>query len=179
MVFRSGAGPSPLPFKELTAESLASQLLEAFKPEMLERAKELGDRIKEENGCAVGAASFHQQMNVEGMRCMMAPSRVAVWQVNTKTDHIRLSAFAATVLTNKGIIDVNHLKLYRSSEYLVEEFFMASNLSGANPVLGTIGSVTSQLINWPINGPPTFSFFCSLTTIYNLYDLVFIESCFN
>lgn len=151
MVARAGAGPSPIPFTELTAESLANQILEALKPETLERAKELGDRIKEENGCAVGAASFHQQMNVKNMRCMMAPSRVAVWQLSTKTDHIRLSAFAATVLASEGTIDVNHLTLYRPCNYLVEEFFMASSLSGANPVLGTIGSFTSHLLNWPVN----------------------------
>ena len=154
MVARAGAGPSPIPSKELTADGLANAILEALKPETLERAKELGERIREEKGCEVGAASFHAQMNVNRLRCMMASSRVAVWRVKTKgskKDDIRLSAFAATVLGNEGILDVNQLKLYRPCEYAVEEHVVVSNLSGANPILGTLGSFASGVIHWPIN----------------------------
>jgi hypothetical protein len=154
MVVRAGAGPSPIPYKELTAEGLANAILEALKPETLERARELGERIREEKGCEAGAASFHAQMDVARLRCMMAPNRAAVWRVNTngsKTDDVRLSAFAATVLGSEGILDVNQLRLYRPCEYAVEEHFMVSNLSGANPILSTFGSVASGLIHWPIN----------------------------
>jgi UDP:flavonoid glycosyltransferase YjiC (YdhE family) len=88
MVARAGAGPSPIPFKELTSERLANAILEALKPETLERAKELGERIREEKGCEAGAASFHAQMNVDKLRCMMAPSRPAVWR-SRPMDHGR------------------------------------------------------------------------------------------
>jgi hypothetical protein len=154
MVARAGAGPSPIPYKDLTAEGLANAILVALKPETLERAKELGERIREEKGCEAGAASFHAHMDVRRLRCMIAPSRAAVWQVRTKgsaTEDIRLSAFAAAVLGNEGILDVNQLKLYRPCEYAVAEEFMISNLSGANPIIGTLGSVASGLIHWPIN----------------------------
>jgi hypothetical protein len=154
MVARAGAGPSPIPFKDLTAEGLANAILTALKPETLERAKELGERIREEKGCEAGAASFHAQMNINNLRCMMAPTRAAVWQLQTsslKTEDIRLSAFAATVLGNEGIVDVNQLRLYRPCEYAVEESIIVSNLSGANPVIGTLGSVASGLIRWPVN----------------------------
>jgi hypothetical protein len=154
MVARAGAGPSPIHNKDLTAEGLANAILEALKPETLERAKELGERIREEKGCEAGAASFHAQMNVDKMRCLMAPTRTAVWQLKTsgsKTENVRLSAFAATVLGNEGIIDINALELYRPCEYAVEEHFLISNLSGPNPVLGTMGSFTSHLINMPVN----------------------------
>ena len=154
MVAHAGAGPSPIPSKELTAEGLANAILEALKPEMLERAKELGERIREEKGCEAGAASFHAQMDVDRLRCLMAPGRAAVWRVKTKrskTDDIRLSAFAATVLGNEGALDVNQLRLYRPCEYAVEEHVVVSNMSGPNPILSTLGSFTSSLINWPIN----------------------------
>lgn len=84
----------------------------------------------------------------------MAPSRAAVWQVNTKGSKrgdLRLSAFAATVLGNEGVLDVNQLILYRPCEYAVEEHFMVSNFSGPTPVLSTMGSFASGLIHWPIN----------------------------
>lgn len=152
MVARAGAGPSPIPFKELTAEGLATAILHALKPETLERAKELGERIREETGCETGAASFHARLNVDKLRCLMSPGRAAVWQVNTKghTENIRLSAFAAAVLGNEGLLDINQLILYRPCEYAVEENFMVSNLSGANPILSTVGSFAHHLVHYPI-----------------------------
>jgi hypothetical protein len=154
MIARAGAGPSPIPFKELTADGLASAIIEALKPETLERAKELGERIREEKGCEVGAKSFHAQMNIERLRCMIARDRVAVWEVKTnesKVENIRLSAFAAAVLGEEGILDVNLLRPYRPCSYAVEEQFMVSNLSGPNPIISTLGSFGSALIHWPIN----------------------------
>ncbi|KAH7311031.1 UDP-glucose,sterol transferase [Rhexocercosporidium sp. MPI-PUGE-AT-0058] len=154
MVARAGAGPSPIPFKDLTAETLTAGILEALRPETLERAKELGNRIREEKGSEAGAASFHAQMDVDSLRCTMVPSRVAVWQVNTKgskTSDIKLSAFAATVLGDEGMIDVNQLKLYRPCEYAVEEHAVIANLSGANPITGTLGSIASGILHYPVN----------------------------
>ncbi|KAL2062308.1 hypothetical protein VTL71DRAFT_6574 [Oculimacula yallundae] len=154
MVARAGAGPSPIPFKDLTVESLTAGILEALKPETLERAKILGDRIREEKGSEAGAASFHAQMDVPKLRCIMAPSRVAVWQVITKgssTENIRLSAFAASVLGDEGLIDVNQLKLYRPVEYAVEEISVIANFSGANPITGTLGSIASGLLHYPVD----------------------------
>ena len=154
MVARAGAGPSPIPYKELTAQGLANAILEALKPETLERARELGESIREERGCEAGAASFHAQMDVDRLRCMMVPGRPAVWRVKTKgpeTEDVRLSAFAATVLGNEGALDLNQLRLYRPCDYAVEELVAISNITAANPVLSTIGSVASGIIHWPIN----------------------------
>ncbi|EXJ71992.1 uncharacterized protein A1O5_04495 [Cladophialophora psammophila CBS 110553] len=154
MVARAGAGPTPVPSKELTADRLANAILEALKPETLERARELGERIKEEKGTEVGAASFHTQMGVNHLRCQMAPSRPAVWSVKTKgsnTEDIRLSAFAATVLGNEGLLDVNQLTIYRPCEYPVEFGTISSHVVGPNPVLSTMGSITSSIVHIPIN----------------------------
>jgi hypothetical protein len=95
--------------KQLTADKLAAALIEALKPETLERAKELGFKIKEENGCEVGGKSFHDLLDVDTLRCSLAPSRAAVWRVKrTKT---RLSAFAANVLASENLLDFADLKL--------------------------------------------------------------------
>ena len=110
MVGRVGAGPRAIPYKQLTADGLANAIREALRPETLERAKALGERIREEKGCEAGSKNFQAQMDVNRLRCMMAPSRAAVWRVKTKqskTDDIRLSAFAATVLGNEGLLNVN------------------------------------------------------------------------
>lgn len=154
MVARAGAGPSPIPYKELTADGLANAILHALKPETLERAKELGERIREENGCETGAASFHAHMNIDRLRCLMASNRPAVWRVKTlgsRGHEVRLSAFAAAVLGNEGLLDLNQLELYRPCEYEVAEGAMAANMAGANPILGTFGSIASGIAHWPIN----------------------------
>lgn len=152
MVARAGAGPTPIPFKELTSQNLADAISFSLKSETLERAKELGDRICEEKGCAVGADSFHKQMNMSLMRCQVTPSRVAVWALKTKTGSlVRLSAFAATVLGDEGLLDMNDLRLYRPYAYEVEQSVTVSNLSNANPVMSTIGSFASGLIHVPVN----------------------------
>jgi UDP:flavonoid glycosyltransferase YjiC (YdhE family) len=109
MIARAGAGPTPIPFRQLTADKLSAAILEALKPMTLEKAKELGARISKENGTEIGGKSFHDHLDIDSLRCSLAPSRVAVWRVKrTKT---RLSALAAAVLANEGLLDFNDLKV--------------------------------------------------------------------
>ncbi|TVY18886.1 Sterol 3-beta-glucosyltransferase UGT80B1 [Lachnellula arida] len=152
MVARAGAGPSPILFKDLDAEGLSKAILKALEPETLERAKELGERIREEKGCEAGAASFHKQLDVDRLRCSMCLDKVAVWRVKTKgsKENVKLSAFAATILGDEGLIDVNQLELYRPCKYPVEEHFVLSNLSGPTPFMSTVGNFGSYVLNFPI-----------------------------
>ncbi|KUJ08881.1 UDP-Glycosyltransferase/glycogen phosphorylase [Mollisia scopiformis] len=148
MVARAGAGPLPIPYKQLTSEKLAAAILEAIKPETLERAKELGEKIKEEQGCDVGGKSFHDLLDVDSLRCSLAPSRVAVWRIKrTKT---RLSALAANVLSSEGLVDFADLKLYRSREYDTEEGPWDPISGGASALLGTIASLGMGVADFPI-----------------------------
>lgn len=109
MVAKAGAGPLPIPNKVLTASKLAAAILEALNPTVLLRAQELGERIRSEKGSDNGGQSFHDALDVDALRCSLVPSRVAVWRVKRTT--VRLSAFAAAVLGNEGMLDFNELKL--------------------------------------------------------------------
>ena len=113
MVAKAGAGPLPIPSKQLTADKLAGAILEALKPATLRKAQELGAKIRSEKGSEVGAQSFHEKLNIDSLRCAVAPSRAAVWRVKRTT--VRLSAFAATTLGNEGLLDFNDLKLSATS----------------------------------------------------------------
>ncbi|TVY83568.1 Sterol 3-beta-glucosyltransferase UGT80B1, partial [Lachnellula suecica] len=148
MVARAGAGPLPIPYKQLTVDNLAAALTEALKPETLAKANELGDRIKEEKGNEIGAKSFHDMLDVDSLRCSLAPNRVAVWRVKrTKT---RLSAFAANVLSSEGLLDFADLKLYRPKEYETEDGPWDPISGGASALLGTIGSMTMGVADLPL-----------------------------
>lgn len=119
MVAKAGAGPVPIPNKQLTAEKLAVGITDALKQSTLSRAQELGARISSEKGTDAGAQSFHDRLDVESLRCAVAPSRAAVWRVKRTT--IRLSAFAATALGNEGLIDFNDLKLLGRFSFMTNE----------------------------------------------------------
>jgi hypothetical protein len=109
MVSRAGAGPDPIPYKDLTAEKLAGAINEALKPESLDRAQELCDKIKQEDGTQKGAQSFHQMLNYEEMRCAIMPNKPAVWRL--KRTNVKLSAKAATVLAQQGEVNFSEMKL--------------------------------------------------------------------
>ena len=109
MVAKAGAGPDPIPYKELTAEKLANAIREALKPKSLEKAAELSAKISKEQGAQVGAQSFHQMLKYDDLRCAVAPNHPAVWRV--KRTQVRLSAIAATVLSQEGELSFSDLKL--------------------------------------------------------------------
>lgn len=148
MTAKAGAGPHPVPYKELTAEKLANAIKEALKPESLERAAELSAKISKEHGAETGAHSFHKQLHVDTIRCHLAPSRGAVWRI--KRTNIRLSAFAATVLGNEGLLDFGDLKLYRSREYDTEDGPWEPITGGASALIGTIGNLSMGIADFPI-----------------------------
>ncbi|KAJ4358224.1 uncharacterized protein N0V89_002804 [Didymosphaeria variabile] len=68
MVAKAGAGPEPIPYKDLTAEKLADAIREALKPESLAKAAELSAKIAKEQGAQVGAQSFHQMLKYDDLR---------------------------------------------------------------------------------------------------------------
>lgn len=109
MTAKAGAGPPPIPYKDLTADKLAEAINTALKPESVERAKELAAKISQEQGGQNGAQSFHQMVDYEGLRCMAAPEKAAVWRV--KRTQVRLSAKAAAVLVQEGELNFDELKL--------------------------------------------------------------------
>ena len=110
MVWKAGAGPKPIPSKQLTSGNLAAAIDEALQPSVLERAQEMAARIALEKGTEDGAKNFHANLDIDSLRCALAPSRVAVWRI--KRTKIRLSAFAATVLGSEGLLEFSNLKLY-------------------------------------------------------------------
>jgi hypothetical protein len=148
MVARAGAGPLPVPYKQLTADKLAKAIVEALKPETLEKAKELGAKIKEENGCEQGGKSFHDMLNADSLRCSLFPGKVAVWR--TARTKIKLSALAAAVLADKGLIDFADLRLYRPREYDTEDGPWDPISGGASALIGTVASLAMGVADFPI-----------------------------
>lgn len=109
MIARANAGPEPIRYKHLTAQKLSEAIKTCLDPNIQERATFLGNKIRQEAGTDVGARSFHRHMDVDTMRCSLAPSRVATWRV--RRTKVRLSPLAMSVLVNAGILEYKDVKL--------------------------------------------------------------------
>ncbi|KAG6195338.1 hypothetical protein E4U35_008472 [Claviceps purpurea] len=109
MIAKANAGPEPIPYKDLTAEKLAEAIKICLEPNTLARAAELGTKIRKEAGTDVGARSFHRHMDIENMRCSLAPSRAATWRV--RRTKVRLSPLAMSVLVDAGLLEYDDVKL--------------------------------------------------------------------
>jgi UDP:flavonoid glycosyltransferase YjiC (YdhE family) len=96
MIYRGGAGPKPIAYKDLTAEDLAESIEFALKPETCEAASKMAAQIQNEDGKVEGARQFHEALNIDAMRCDLCPDRLAVWR--HKPSGKKLSALAVTVL---------------------------------------------------------------------------------
>lgn len=109
MISRAGAGPDPIPFKQLSGEKLAEAIRHCLKPETQARAQDLGNKIREEKGTDVGGKSFHDHLDTDALRCSIEPSRAAAWRV--RRTKVRLSPMVAAVLVDRGLIKYSDLKL--------------------------------------------------------------------
>lgn len=148
MVARAGAGPDPIPNKQLTAENLAEGIKKCLEPETLERAAEMAQSIAKERGSDVGAQSFHQFLEVDKMRCSLAPSRPAVWRI--KRTQARLSAMAACTLSQEGLLDFNSLKLFRARDYEVDDGPWEPISGATGALVGTISGMMLGVADLPI-----------------------------
>lgn len=109
MVARAGAGPQPIRYKDLTADSLAAAIDEALQPTTISKAKAFGQSMAHEKGTEAGTQRFHQMLDMENIRCTLTPERTAVWWLKRKK--IKLSAFAAALLAHEEMLDMSDLKL--------------------------------------------------------------------
>ena len=109
MVARAGAGPEPIPYKDLTADKLASAIEFALQPSTLSSAAVMAKQIAAEDGTKAGVDHFHQELNMQSLQCSLLPGSKAAWKV--KKSNIKLSPLAASVLIENGSIHVDQLTL--------------------------------------------------------------------
>ncbi|KAJ6262040.1 Sterol 3-beta-glucosyltransferase [Drechslerella dactyloides] len=147
MVNRAGAGPPPVPFKELTAEKLAESITFALSPEAQMAAGAIADKIKQEQGTVTGTDSFHASLDKQRLRCLVDPRRTAVWRV--KRTEVRLSAAAAAYLHQSGLLYYSDLKLCRHQEWQTASGPIEPISGAAGALLGTIGSVMVGMGSFP------------------------------
>ncbi|PPQ82369.1 hypothetical protein CVT25_008330 [Psilocybe cyanescens] len=155
MIYKAGAGPKPIPHKELNVQKLRDAITFATSSAAKEAAKGLAQRIYEDNGVRKGLESFYMHLPLLNMRCDLDPSRVAVWwsdeqasispsMTNLLSSYpviyqcLKLSAFAAQTLADAKLISLQTLKLHRSKEYKFRKKVADPLTGGANAMFWTL-----------------------------------------
>ncbi|KAH7208396.1 hypothetical protein BKA60DRAFT_464800 [Fusarium oxysporum] len=133
MIARAGAGPTPIPFKKMTAESLAASILFALNPEVKEAAQRLAQTIMQEDGASNAAMDFLNRLDVDELRCDLCPDRLAIWK--HKSTGTRLSGFAMTCLVDKKLVQPNDSKLLQHRHWYVNE-------GAEHPIIGAVAAAS-------------------------------------
>lgn len=68
MIHRAGAGPSPIPQKELSVEKLAEAFKYAVSEDASKAAQKMGEQIRSEKGEEKGVSAFHRHLPLMNMR---------------------------------------------------------------------------------------------------------------
>lgn len=151
MINKSGAGPPPVPYKNLTVEILADGIKSCLSDETRDSAQKIAESIEAEgDGAANAMASFHRSLVLKGkysMRCSILEDRVAVW--NIKKKNVRLCALAAEILMKEKKINPKQLKLIRHNEWNDFEGPGEPITGGASALLGTATGITAGIGSVP------------------------------
>ncbi|KAI0883512.1 glycosyltransferase family 1 protein [Annulohypoxylon maeteangense] len=142
MVSSAGAGPTPVPYKKLTAETLAEGIQFCMTSEALKAAQRISKSIEVEGDGAENAVrAFHHNLTLSGessMRCSILDNHVAVWRVERTS--VRLSALAADIIVSHGLISWRKLRLMRHKEF--------NDFEGpGEPITGIVASLVGTVGN--------------------------------
>lgn len=109
MIAKAGAGPIPVPFKQMTSESLAESIQFALKDEVKVAVRGMAESIAAEDGSGDTVRDFERKLDLDGMRCQLCPERLAIWRDKRTGAH--LSGFAMAALAHQKLLDPKDIRL--------------------------------------------------------------------
>lgn len=112
MVAAAGAGPKPIPQKQLNSTNLAEAIRFCLSPEASEAAMGLADQMASESGVRRAVASFHANLPLDTMRCDISPNRPACWTLKKGGRTMKLSKAAAGIIVDNSKVEWSDLKRY-------------------------------------------------------------------
>lgn len=111
MVAAAGVGPNPIPYKFLTADSLATSIQFCLSPEVKKPANTIAQKLRASSGVRNAVRSFHAQLPMVQIRCDILCDQPAVWSYKHRGRELKLSGITAEILAQYLKIDRKKLKL--------------------------------------------------------------------
>ncbi|CAG8117443.1 unnamed protein product [Penicillium olsonii] len=136
MIFRAGAGPSPIPYASLNFQRLTAAIQFCLTPEAREAAHRISLKMKNEAGVDAAVESFHRNLPIDRMRCDLIPNQVASWKYKKSAFSLSLSKKAAQILIENHKITKGHLELHHANPIVIEN-------RRWDPISGMISAATT------------------------------------
>ncbi|KAJ7905039.1 hypothetical protein B0H13DRAFT_2023706 [Mycena leptocephala] len=141
MVAAAGAGPKPIPHKELDVPKLVDAITFCLTPAAASAARTIADKMRSESGVETAVASFHANLPLARLKCDILPDRPATWTLRKGRRKLRLSKLAAEVLVQNSKCDRKALKPCDTKKIRIENRRW-DPLTGANSAaLGTLSDM--------------------------------------
>lgn len=110
VVASAGAGPAPIPQKELKVSVLVQGFNYLTSAPAAEAARAIAQKMRSETGVQAAVESFHRHLPRDAMSCDVTRSQVARWTVSKNKRVVKLSDQAVAVLIARKLIKLNELE---------------------------------------------------------------------
>lgn len=116
MVANAGAGPSPIPQRQLTSNNLAEAINFCLLDTTMLAAQKLSDRMRHETGVKTAVDLFHANIPApDDMRCDLLNDRAAAWVYSGDSRKgsrrkMKLSKLAAEILVDESVLPADKLR---------------------------------------------------------------------
>lgn len=111
MVATAGAGPAPIPHKQLTVDTLAEGIRYCLREQTATAASAIAQKINSESGVQAAVSSFHRNLPLDRLQCDLYPSQPAVWSLSLGRRKLKLSKIAAELLVANKLIEKKNLTM--------------------------------------------------------------------
>ncbi|KAF9883640.1 UDP-Glycosyltransferase [Aspergillus nanangensis] len=150
MVATTGAGPEPIPYKDLTAANLADAIAFCLTPHAAAVAQFIAESIHQEPGVDAAVKSFHAHLPKHRMACDILKGELAVWKITRYGRLIKLSAAAALILKREGHVQEKDVSPYQSKPFTISirrwEPFTAISSASFSAITGMADATTGVFI---------------------------------
>ncbi|TID06557.1 Sterol 3-beta-glucosyltransferase UGT80A2 [Colletotrichum higginsianum] len=145
MVADAGAGPRPIPHKQLTPEKLTAAIQYCLSDRAVAAAQGIAARMQSEGGVQAAADSWWKQLPLTRMQCDLVPSQAAAWSYTKSKVPMKLSKAAAEVLLLHEAVQQKHLSMHESKPITMDVTRWDPITGGASAVLATATDMTGSI----------------------------------
>ncbi|GME65229.1 putative sterol glucosyltransferase [Neofusicoccum parvum] len=119
MVASAGAGPDPIPHRQMNPENLHGAIAYCLTGQARYSAEQIAEKMKAESGVKAAVESFHAHLPKD-LACDVMPDQPAAWKYKEGKRKIKLSKVAAILLEEQGKVGRKNLKLHRTKPIYID-----------------------------------------------------------